>query len=75
MDRRYIKKAIQAGEMRLFAGTQLTIPAGKPMLVDEFKTVFDAILKDQKRITPNLMTSVVSYITPNSKGPSRSGSE
>lgn len=68
MDRRYIKKAIQAGEMRLFAGTQLTIPTGKPMLLDEFKSIFDSILKDQKRITPNLLTSVVSYVTPTAKG-------
>lgn len=68
MDRRYIKKAIQAGEMRLFAGTQLTIPAGKLMLLDEFKSIFDSILKDQKRITPNLLTSVVSYVTPTAKG-------
>lgn len=68
MDRRYMKKAIHAGEMRLFAGTQLTIPAGKAMLLDEFKNIFDSILKDQKRITPNLLTSVVSYVVPTAKG-------
>ena len=68
MDKRYISKAMQAGEMRLFAGTQLTIPAGQRMLLDEFKCKFDMILKDQRRITPKLLTSVVSYVMPTATG-------
>lgn len=62
MDKRYIRKALQAGELRFFAGAQITFPSGQLVLLEDFRSTINVLLKDQKRITPDQLTSLVSYI-------------